>query len=57
VTGFKLYSIDEADTVVLEFDGTDQPEVLIYSVTGLILDKDYSFYVTGLNPLEGEVSD
>jgi len=57
VTGFRLYSVDEAANIVLEFDGTDQPELLSYEVTGLRLDEDYSFYVTGLNPLEGEASD
>lgn len=41
----------------MEFDGTDMPEVLSYTVTGLNLDEDYSFYITGLNPLEGEASD
>lgn len=41
---------------MLEFDGTSLPEVLSKTVEGLILDEDYSFFVTGLNPYEGEAS-
>ena len=37
-TGFKLYSVDSSDQVVLRFDGTDKPEVLETTITGLILD-------------------
>lgn len=39
------------------FDGTDKPAVLETTVTGLVLDQDYTFYVTALNPLEGAASD
>ena len=39
------------------YDGNDYPEVVTYTATGLNLDKDYSFYVTGLNPFEGVQSD
>ena len=56
-TGFKLYSIDEDSVMTLEFDGTDLPEILTSVVTDLVLDKDYTFYITGLNPLESEPSD
>lgn len=56
-TGFKLYSVDENDETTLEFDGTDLPEILEYTVTGLVLDSDYTFYVTGLNPYESEASE
>lgn len=55
-TGFKLYSIDEDEVTTLEFDGTDLPEILTTVVTDLALDKDYTFYITGLNPMEGEPS-
>ena len=55
-TGFKLYSVDSSNEVVLEFDGTDAPEILETTVSGLILDQDYSFYVTGLNPYESDPS-
>jgi hypothetical protein len=41
----------------LEFDGNDLPEILTTVVTNLVLDKDYTFYITGLNPLEGEPSE
>jgi hypothetical protein len=56
-TGFKLYSVDENEVTTLEFDGTDMPEILTTVVTDLVLDKDYTFYITGLNPLESEPSE
>ena len=57
ISGFKLYAIDSSNIVTLVFDGTDQPAVLEATVTGLTIDKDYQFYVTALNPLEGIASD
>jgi hypothetical protein len=39
------------------YDGTDKPAVLQATITGLEIDKDYQFYVTALNPIEGTASD
>ncbi len=41
----------------MAYDGTGVPNVLLKIVTGLTLDADYTFWVTGLNPDEGAVSD
>jgi len=41
---------------VLQFNGTNQPQVLQTVVTNLVLNQDYTFYLTGLNPLEGQPS-
>ena len=38
LTGFKLYSVDSAKNVVLQFDGSKLPATLSYTVTGLALD-------------------
>ena len=38
-------------------DGTDDPATLTLSLTGLNLDADYEYWVTGLNPDEGPVSE
>jgi hypothetical protein len=63
LTGFKLYyflsTAGTADptTATLAFDGTDQPDVTEYTVTGLAADTDFSFFVTALNPDEGPQSD
>lgn len=57
LTGFKLYSVDSSSVTVLEFDGSGQPAVLMYTVTGLKLNEDYSYFITALNPLEGPPSD
>ena len=53
LTGYKLYALHiDTDTTSLVFDGTDRPEITETTVSGLELDADYSFYVTGLNPFE-----
>jgi hypothetical protein len=58
-----MYEMVDESTVVpissatLAFDGTDQPDVHQYTVPGLTLDTDYSFFVTALNPDEGAQSD
>ena len=41
LTGFKLYSVNEDDKKVVEFDGSDHPEILTFSVGGLKLNKQY----------------
>jgi hypothetical protein len=58
LTGFKLYSLRlSTNEITLEHDGTDHPEILTKTVENLVLDEDYNFFVTGLNPYEGEESD
>jgi hypothetical protein len=65
LTGFRLYYFEQTspDLVLgpsdstLAFDGADLPEVTEFTVTGLTLDADYSFFVTALNPDEGPASD
>jgi hypothetical protein len=57
LTGFKLYSVYDGESPVLQFDGSDRPEILTATVSSLLLNQEYAFYVTGLNPLEGEESD
>jgi len=42
---------------VLEFDGSGYPELLQAQIEGLVLDRDYSFFVIGLNPYESEPSE
>lgn len=49
--------MDENGRIVVEFDGSDHPEILSFSVGDLKLNKQYRFYVTGLNPLEGPASE
>lgn len=58
LTGYKLYQkhvLTSATT--LAYDGTDAPEITTITITNLVLDNDYEFYVTGLNPEEGSQSD
>lgn len=43
--------------VTLVYDGTDFPEIVTATISGLTLDVDYTFFVTGLNPFEGDKSD
>lgn len=53
LTGYKVYAnrvSSGAESLV--YDGTDKPEVLTATITGLILDADYDLYLTALNPLE-----
>ena len=38
LTGFKLYSIDQQENIVLQFNGVNQPATLSYTITGLSLD-------------------
>jgi hypothetical protein len=38
LTGFKLYSVDSQNTVVLQYNGANQPATLSYTVSGLALD-------------------
>ena len=58
LTGYQLYAIDSSDaSMSLLYDGTDFPEVVQVTVLALSIDTDYSFYVTGLNPFEGEASE
>lgn len=58
LTGYKLYMTRvSTSTTTTAYDGTDQPAVLQTTITGLVLDEDYTFYVTGLNPSEGSASD
>lgn len=58
LTGYKLYAQQaDSDTITLVYDGTDSPEIVQTQISGLTLDADYSFYVTGLNPFEGPESD
>ena len=56
LTGFKLYSVDNTNTAVLQFDGTDKPAILQYTVTGLSLNAEYGFYIVALKPLESKPS-
>lgn len=55
LTGYKLYSI-HVDTAVttLVYDGTDKPETLQTTVSGLTIDNDYEFYITGMNHVDTE---
>jgi len=65
LTGFRLYHYEQATPdlllgppdATLAYDGADAPEVTEFTVTGLTLDVDYSFFVTALNPDEGPASD
>lgn len=66
LTGFKLYYFLQATSPPVSFDksaatlawnGADRPEVTEFTVSGLTLDRDYSFIVTALNPDEGLQSD
>ena len=64
LTGFKLYACALADVATCldpgatpAFDGTGKPDVTQFTVTGLTLDEDYSFFVAALNPGQGPVSD
>jgi hypothetical protein len=59
LTGFKLYYYETAvpGTVTLAYNGENFPEVYEFAVAGLTTDTDYSFYVTALNPDEGDPSD
>jgi hypothetical protein len=65
LTGWNLYvhqkigtttEVTRADAT-LAFDGSGQPGVTQFTVTGLELDQDYLFFVTALNPGEGAWSD
>ena len=54
LTGYKLYQKRLSDSVQsLAYDGTSLPSITQATITGLILDEDYQFWVTGLNPSEG----
>ena len=65
LTGFRLYYFEQVDssttgspsTATLAFDGADLPDVTQHTVEGLVVDTDYSFFVTALNPDEGPQSD
>ena len=58
LTGYKLYQLKDGEIeAFLAFDGTDQPEILQTTLSGLDLDTDYSFYVAALNPFEGAESE
>jgi len=58
LTGYKLYqTVVATSTTTLVHDGTDDPSTLQKTLTGLTLDAEYEFYVTGLNPDEGPASD
>jgi len=57
LTGYKLYQRDTTtSTTTVAFDGSGNPAVLSATVTGLVLDRDYEFWVTALNPLESNPS-
>ena len=65
LTGFRLYYFEQVtpDLVLgpgaatLAFDGADSPEITAFTLAGLTLDVDYSFFVTALNPDEGPPGD
>ena len=57
LTGFKLYSWTDIEGEVLQLDATNHPEILSFTVAGLTIDVDYTFYVSALNPYEGPRSD
>ena len=58
LTGYKLYQRDTVtDTTSVAYDGTGSPTTLTYTVLGLVLDRDYEFWVTSMNSLESKPSD
>ena len=58
ITGYKLYQKDTVtDLETVAFDGTGSATTLTYIVTGLVLDRDYKFWVTALNTLESDPSE
>ena len=48
---------DSLKLVTIVYDGTDFPEIVTATIQGLTLDADYSFFITGLNPFEGNQCD
>ncbi len=58
LTGYKLYMVHSGTGVqTLAYDGTNNVAQLEVTLTSLELDVDYEFFITGLNPIEGERSD
>jgi hypothetical protein len=58
LTGYILYQIDVATGIEsIAYDGSTTATVLSTIISGLVLDADYQFYVTALNPIESEPSD
>jgi hypothetical protein len=57
LTGFKLYSWADSEGEVLQLDATNHPEILSFTVEDLTVDRDYTFYVSALNPYEGPRSE
>lgn len=58
LSGYKLYQYTYPSTVPsLVYDGTNQPDILSATISGLVLDSDYGFFVTALNPSESEESE
>lgn len=57
LTGYKLYQTRvSTSTTSLAYDGTNIPQITSVVIPNLVLDEDYEFYVTGLNPDEGPAS-
>lgn len=53
LTGYKVYkTLVSTGVQSLAYDGTNKPEILSTTLTGLILNEDYDIYLTALNPLE-----
>jgi hypothetical protein len=38
ITGFKLYSVDRNENIVLQLDATNQPQILTHTIKDLLLD-------------------
>jgi len=58
LTGYKLYQRDTiTDTTTLAYDGTGAATTLSTTISNLVLDRDYEFWITALNPLESDTSE
>jgi titin len=50
LTGYKVYYIDDStSTTTLGYDGSGAPETSSCTISSLVLDETYDFYVVGLN--------
>ncbi len=58
LTGYKLYQRDTVtDSTTTAYDGSGSATTLTYTVANLVLDRDYEFWVTALNPIESDTSE
>ena len=58
IIGYKLYYTDTTtSTTSVLYDGSQNPGVLKFSATGLVLGRKYTFKISALNSREGTVSE